>query len=62
VREDSLLAALPGADRLGLRPEELRKKPSEQAWVQEVTVRERLEARRAQWRQELELSSVRVGR
>jgi MoxR-like ATPase len=57
VREDHLLSALPWClpHRLALRPEELRKKPSEQAWVQDVALREHLEPRKVNWRRAVEL-------
>jgi MoxR-like ATPase len=57
VEDEHLFAALPFclSHRLALRPEELRKQPSEQAWVQETALREILEPRRTTWSRALEL-------
>jgi MoxR-like ATPase len=51
VGEEDLYQALPWciSHRLSLRPEELRKLPSEQTWVQEVAVGQILTPRRMYW-------------
>lgn len=51
VGEEHLFAALPWclAHRLALRPEELRKLPSEQAWLQDVAIGQILTPRRTYW-------------
>jgi MoxR-like ATPase len=56
LTEDHIVEALPAslAHRLAIRPEELRKKPSEHTWVEEVAMDEILRPKLAFWARALE--------